>query len=87
MSIAEDFEQNGFISEVEVLPMDRTEYYSEKCKTFIDSYRSHPAFSVWTYYRTELVLKWVADLDPVALKNYDAALRRQSKRYSEVRNK
>lgn len=64
MNIAGDFEQNGFVSGVEVLPADRTDYYSEKCRAFIDSYRSHPAFSEWTYYRTELVLKWVA-LSPV----------------------
>jgi len=62
MNIAGDFEQNSFVSGVEVLPVDRTDYYSEKCRTFIDSYKSHPAFSEWTYYRTELVLKWVAEL-------------------------
>lgn len=56
------FEQNGFISGVEVLPVERARYYSEKCRAFIDSYRSHPGFSEWTYYRTELVLKWVAEL-------------------------
>ncbi len=28
-----------------------------------------------------------SDLDPAALKNYDAALRRQSKRYSDVLDK
>ena len=62
MSIRENFEQNGFVSGIKVLPLDRTEYYSEKCKAFIDSYKSHPNYSEWTYYRTELVLKWVADL-------------------------
>jgi non-heme Fe2+,alpha-ketoglutarate-dependent halogenase len=62
MDIREEFKQSGFVSEVDVLPMDRTAYYAEKCKAFIDSYKSHPDFSEWTYYRTELVLKWVAEL-------------------------
>lgn len=62
MGIRQDFERNGFVSEMEVLAPDRIEYYSEKCGTFIESYRSHPSFSEWTYYRTELLLKWVAEL-------------------------
>ena len=62
MGIRQDFERNGFVSEMEVLAPKRIEYYFEKCKAFIDSYRSHPSFSEWTYYRTELVLKWVAEL-------------------------
>ena len=62
MSIREDFQQNGFIYGINVLPKDRIEYYTKKCEAFIDSYRFHPSFSEWTYYRTELVLKWVAEL-------------------------
>ena len=62
MSIREDFQQNGFIDGINVLPMDRTEYYTKKCEAFIDSYRFHPSFSEWTYYRTELILKSVAEL-------------------------
>ena len=60
--IQSEFELNGFVSGIGALPVDRTEYYSKKCRTFIDSYQSHPSFREWTYYRTELVLKWVADL-------------------------
>ena len=45
MSIREDFQQNGFIDGINVLPMDRTEYYTKKCEAFIDSYRFHPSFS------------------------------------------
>ena len=62
MSIREDFQQNGFIDGINVLPMDRTEYYTKKSEAFIDSYRFHPSFSECTYYRTELILKWVAEL-------------------------
>ena len=62
MSIREDFQQNGFIDGINVLPMDKTEYYTKKCEAFINSYRFHPSFSEWTYYRTELVLKWIAEL-------------------------
>lgn len=62
MSIRADFEQHGFISEIDVLPPERAEYYAEKCRSFIDEYGSHPSYSEWTYYRTELVLKWVSDL-------------------------
>ncbi len=62
MSIREEFENHGFVSEIDVLPKERIEYYSEKCKAFIDSYSAHPNYSEWTYYRTELVLKWVSEL-------------------------
>lgn len=62
MSIRGEFERHGFISGVDVLPFERAEYYSEKCKAFIDSYSSHPNYSEWTYYRTELILKWVSEL-------------------------
>jgi ectoine hydroxylase-related dioxygenase (phytanoyl-CoA dioxygenase family) len=62
MSIRNDFEQHGYLSGINVLPMEKARYYSEKCMAFIDSYKSHPDFSEWTYYRTELVLKWVAEL-------------------------
>ncbi len=62
MSVREEFEQHGFISEIDVLPLERAKYYSEKCKNFIDSYSSHPSYSEWTYYRTELILKWVSEL-------------------------
>ena len=62
MSLRGDFEQKGFVFGINVLPLNRTEYYAERCKSFVDSYKSHPDFSEWTYYRTELVLRWVADL-------------------------
>ena len=62
MNIRENFEQDGFITGLGVLSLEKTRYYSGKCTAFIDSYKSHPNFSEWTYYRTELILKWVADL-------------------------
>ena len=62
MSVRGEFEQQGFVSGIDVLPLERAEYYSEKCKAFIESYSSHPSFSEWTYYRTELILKWVSEL-------------------------
>ena len=36
MGIREDFEKNGFLSEVDVLTSAQTEYYAEKCNAFID---------------------------------------------------
>jgi ectoine hydroxylase-related dioxygenase (phytanoyl-CoA dioxygenase family) len=62
MNIRNDFEQHGYLSAIDVLPREKARYYSEKCMAYIDSYKSHPDFSEWTYYRTELVLKWVAEL-------------------------
>ena len=62
MSLRGRFEQQGFISAVDVLPPGKVDYYSEKCKQFVDSYRAHPDYAEWTYYRTELVLKWVSEL-------------------------
>ena len=62
MNIRGEFEQNGFVSAIDVLPPERAEYYSAKCQSFVDSYSSHPNYPEWTYYRTELVLKWVSEL-------------------------
>ena len=62
MSIRNEFEQRGFISAIDVLSPERVEYYSERYKAFIDSYHSHPNYSEWTYYRTELILTWVSEL-------------------------
>ena len=62
MSIRNEFEQQGFVSAIDVLSPERKEYYSGKCRSFVDSYNSHPAYPEWTYYRTELVLKWVSEL-------------------------
>ena len=62
MNIRQEFERNGFVSGIEILPPGKVEYYSESCKSFVDSYQLHPEFSEWTYYRTELLLKWVSEL-------------------------
>ena len=62
MNLREAFDEQGFLTGIEVLPPDRAEYYAGKCSAFIDSYSTHPSFSEWTYYRTELVLQWVAEL-------------------------
>ena len=62
MGIREEFESVGFASGVNVLSQEKTDAYSNKCAAFVSDYQSHPSFSEWTYYRTELILKWVADL-------------------------
>ena len=62
MSIRDQYEQHGFVSAVEVLPTEKANYYAEQCRSFIDAYKDHPGYPEWTYYRTELLLKWVADL-------------------------
>ena len=62
MGLRTAFEQQGFVTGVDVLSPQRAEYYSGKCKAFIDAYASHPDYSEWTYYRTELLLAWVAEL-------------------------
>ena len=62
MKLLNDFQNNGFIDGINVLPKEKSVYYRKKCEAFIDSYRFHPNFSDWTYIRTELVLKWVAEL-------------------------
>lgn len=62
MDIRKDFELFGFVSGIDVMPLNRVEYYSEKCRNFVGSYHAHPNFPEWTYYRTELILGWVAEL-------------------------
>ncbi|MEM7195657.1 MAG: phytanoyl-CoA dioxygenase family protein [Pseudomonadota bacterium] len=62
MTLNADYDLDGFVTGIDVLPAEKTQYYSEKYQTFIDTYHSHSRFSDWTYYRSELLLKWVADL-------------------------
>ena len=61
-SLRNTFEQQGFITEIDVLSPEKTGYYTRQCQAFVDAYHNHPNYSEWTYYRTELVLKWVSDL-------------------------
>ena len=62
MHIQEAFNKNGYVTGLDALPQERVEHYREHCMAFVDAYSTHPSYSEWIYYRTELLLKWVADL-------------------------
>ena len=62
MNSKDEFEVIGFITGVDALSPQRVDYYSEKYRSFIAQYHSHPDYSEWTYYRSEVILRWVAEL-------------------------
>ena len=56
------FERDGLLASVDVMPAARADVYAEKYRAFIDRYQGHPDYSRWTYGKTELLLRWVVQL-------------------------
>jgi len=62
MNSREDFERDGLLACVDILPPERTAYYAGRFVEFIEQYREHPNYPEWTYGKTELLLGWVVEL-------------------------
>ena len=62
MALKEEYDREGLISAINVIPTDKIAAYSEKCSSFVNQYNNHPNYKDWTYGKTELILRWVADL-------------------------
>lgn len=62
MSFRQKYDQDGFLTAIDAIPPAKAAAYSRKCSQFIEQYSSHPDYSDWTYGRTEIVLRWVAEL-------------------------
>lgn len=60
--LRQDFERDGLLACVDVLPTARATHYATKYAEFIETYRQHPSYPEWTYGKTELLLAWVVEL-------------------------
>jgi non-haem Fe2+, alpha-ketoglutarate-dependent halogenase len=62
MSLGQKYNRDGFLTAVDVMPYDKADSYARKCIQFIESYNTHADYHDWTYGKTEIVLRWVAEL-------------------------
>lgn len=62
MTLKKEYDREGLISAINVIPVDKAAVYSEKCSNFVNQYNNHPNYKDWIYGKTELILRWVADL-------------------------
>ena len=62
MTHKQDFNLDGFLAPIGVVTTDRVSTYARHCSSFIEEYSTHPDFSEWTYGKTEILLRWVAEL-------------------------
>ena len=62
MSLRRKYNHDGFLTAIDAIPPAKAAAYCCKCTQFIEQYSSHPDYSDWTYGKTEIVLRWVAEL-------------------------
>jgi non-heme Fe2+,alpha-ketoglutarate-dependent halogenase len=62
MSLRQKYDHDGFLTAIDAMPPAKAAAYSRKCTQFINQYSAHPDYSDWTYSKTEIVLRWVAEL-------------------------
>lgn len=58
----QEFIRDGYLAAINAMPSGSTAAYAEKCLSFIDEYHEHSSYSQWTYSKSEIVLRWVAEL-------------------------
>ena len=62
MTLKQKYNHDGFLTAIDAIPPEKAEVYSRKCAEFIDKYNTLPAYPEWTYNKTEIILRWVAEL-------------------------
>jgi|TARA_B110000091_G_scaffold104799_1_gene113831 non-heme Fe2+,alpha-ketoglutarate-dependent halogenase len=62
MNLRQKYDHYGFLTAVDAISSAKAAYYAKKCTEFIEQYSTHSDYSDWTYGRTEMVLRWVAEL-------------------------
>ncbi len=61
-SLASDYKRNGYVSHVPILNENETAKLRRQLKAFINEYGQHPQFNDWCYFKSHLLLPWIADL-------------------------
>ena len=62
MTVKQKYDQQGFITAIDALSPDKAAVYFRKCVDFVEKYSTHPRYPDWTYNKTEIILRWVAEL-------------------------
>ncbi len=60
--LGERYWDGGFVAPVRLLTDDETRAYRGDIERFVRSHADDPAYGDWTYFKSHLLLKWVADL-------------------------
>ena len=61
-SIRTSLAVNGFVAPVDILDGETAAVYRGHLESFMQSYQDHPDYGQWTYFKSHLVLAWVAEL-------------------------
>lgn len=62
MTLKQAYNQDGFLTSIDVVTPSRIAAYSQNCSDFIKEYSAHPNYPEWKYGKTEIILRWVAEL-------------------------
>ncbi len=61
-ALASDYKRNGYVSHVPILTQKETTGLRSQLQTFIAEHGQDPRFHDWCYFKSHLVLPWIADL-------------------------
>jgi ectoine hydroxylase-related dioxygenase (phytanoyl-CoA dioxygenase family) len=61
-TLRKNFNRDGFLTAIDAVPSAKAASYFHKCSNFIEQYSDHPSYSEWTYNKSEIILRWVAEL-------------------------
>lgn len=62
MTLRHDFDRDGYLTAIDGVSPRKAAAYSQKCSGFVGKYSAHPSYAEWTYGKTEIILRWVAEL-------------------------
>ena len=60
--ISQAFLQDGMVPSLSLLSPDKTKLYREEMVRFVAAYGEHPSYKDWTYFKSHIVLHWVAQI-------------------------
>lgn len=61
-ALASEYEHNGYVAHVPILSADETAGLCAQLQAFIAEHGRDPRFKDWCYFKSHLVLPWIADL-------------------------
>lgn len=70
------YQRDGMVPEVDVLSWQEAKAARQNLQDFISQHRDVPSYADWTYFKSHLVLKWVAELaaHPALLDHMEALI-------------
>lgn len=62
MNVSTSLQRDGYAAPVDVLTPQASAPYRARLERFISNYQDHPDYGQWTYFKSHLLLTWVAEL-------------------------